>query len=485
MSRRVPAGLACKKLCFAGALAVALAAAPLTGWAQGLDSRREVVVAAGKSQVIELPERFTDIMVADPAVADVLPLTNHSVYVVGKKTGSTAITIYGPGKRMLVGLSVMVSADVAGLKARIHDLEPGETGVKVTPANDALVLSGAVSSAPKAEQILALAQTYAPGKVVNMMTIQGTQQVMLSVRFVEMNRNLAKTLRVNTGSSGVGVPFPNFSVIPGRSYLQSGNSSAGQDRFGIFQTLIRSGSLRLDVLVDAFETKGLARTLAEPTLVAMSGDTANFLAGGEFPVPVAQSSSSGAGTGGVGTANTAITVEFKPFGISLAFTPTVLDDGVISLLVAPEVSALDTSASVVSNGIRIPGLKVRRAKTTVELRDGESFVIAGLLANDYQNAITQFPLIGDFPIIGTLFRSTQYQRNETELVLVVTPHLAKPVAGRPQTPNDHFVPPSDFELFLFGAQRATAIFATPEQRALMAVDPTKGGLEGRYGHVLE
>jgi pilus assembly protein CpaC len=308
---------------------------------------------------------------------------------------------------------------------------------------------------------------------------------MLSVRFVEMDRNLAKTLRVNTGSPSVGVPFPTFSVIPGRSYFQSGNSSAGQDRFGIFQTLIRSGSLKLDVLVDAFENKGLARTLAEPTLVAMSGDTANFLAGGEFPVPVAQSAAPGAGTTAGGAANTAITVEFKPFGISLAFTPTVLDDGVISLLVAPEVSSLDTSASVVSNGINIPGLKVRRAKTTVELRDGESFVVAGLLANDYSNAITQFPFIGDFPVLGTLFRSTQYQRNETELVLVVTPHLAKPVSGRASSPSDHFVPPSDFELFLFGAQHATNIFATPEQRALMAVDPTKGGLEGRYGHVLE
>jgi pilus assembly protein CpaC len=139
----------------------------------------------------------------------------------------------------------------------------------------------------------------------------------------------------------------------------------------------------------------------------------------------------------------------------------------------------------VSNGITIPGLKVRRAKTTVELRDGESFVIAGLLASDYSNTINQFPIVGDLPILGTLFRSTSYQKNETELVLVVTPHLAKPVNGRASTPADHYVPPSDFELFLFGAQHATPVFATPEQRALMAVDPTKGGLEGRYGHVLE
>src|SRR5262249_41710800 len=160
-----------------------------------------------------------------------------------------------------------------------------------------------------------------------MMSVQGTQQVMLSVRFVEMNRNLAKTLRVNTATPGVGIPNGTFSVIPGRAYVQSGNSTSGQDRFGIFQALIRSGSLRLDILVDAFENKGLARTLADPPLAARSGDTANFLAGGEFPVPVAQA---GSGGGAAGTNSTAITVEFKPFGISLAFTPTVLDDGVIS-----------------------------------------------------------------------------------------------------------------------------------------------------------
>lgn len=476
MFSRFFTGGAGAKLLAGGVAALALLASPAAGWAQ--DGRQEVIVAAGKSQVIELPERFSDVMIADPAVVDVLPLTTRSVYVVGKKVGTTTITVYGPGKRLLAGVNVMVSSDVGGLKARIHELAPGETGVKVSAANDSIILSGEVSSGPKAKQIVELASTY--GKVVNMMSVQGTQQVMLSVRFVEMSRNIAKTLRVNTATPNPGIPGGIFTIVPGKSYVQFGDSAPGQQRFGIFQGIIRSGDLRLDVLVDAYENKGLAKTLAEPTLVAMSGDTANFLAGGEFPVPVVQNTTAtnNGNTGG-------ITVEFKPFGISLAFTPTVLEDGVISLLVAPEVSSIDTTASVVSSGISIPGLKVRRAKTTVELRDGESFAIAGLLANDYRNAITQFPVLGDLPIIGTLFRSTEYQKNETELVLVVTPHLAKPVQGRAASPTDHFLPPSDFELFLFGAQRATPLFSTPEQRALMAVDPTKGGLEGRYGHVLE
>jgi len=480
MSRRTVNRTVGARLLAGSAVALALLGTPAAGWAQSADGRQEVIVAAGKSQVIELPERFTDVMIADPAIVDVLPLTTRSVYVVGKKAGTTVVTIYGPGKRMLAGVNVMVSSDVGGLKARIHELAPDETGVKVSAANDAIILSGEVSSGPKAKQIVELAGTYSP-KVVNMMSVQGTQQVMLSVRFVEMGRNQAKALRVNTATPSAGLPIPNFSIIPDKSYIQTGNTSAGQDRFGIFQGLIRNGDLRLDVLVDAFESKGLARTLAEPTLVAMSGDTANFLAGGEFPVPVAQNNSGGSGNGSF----SAITVEFKSFGISLAFTPTVLEDGVISLLVAPEVSTIDTTTSVVSSGISIPGLKVRRAKTTVELRDGESFAIAGLLANDYRNAITQFPILGDLPVIGTLFRSTEYQRNETELVLVVTPHLARPTQGQSATPNDHFVPPSDFELFLFGAHSATPLFSTPEQRALMAVDPAKGGLEGRYGHVLE
>ena len=476
MLRRIFRGAMGAKLLAGGVAALALVAAPAAGWAQ--DARQEVIVAAGKSQVIELPERFSDVMIADPAIVDVLPLTTRSVYVVGKKVGATTITVYGPGKRLLAGVNVMVSADVGGLKARIHELTPNESGVKVSAANDAIILSGEVSSGPKAKQIAELASTY--GKVVNMMTVQGTQQVMLSVRFVEMSRNIAKTLRVNTATPSVGVPVDGFTIVPGKSYVQFGDSAAGQQRFGIFQGLIRNGDLRLDVLVDAYENRGLAKTLAEPTLVAMSGDTANFLAGGEFPVPVAQDNTSD----GNGT-TAAITVEFKPFGISLAFTPTVLEDGVISLLVAPEVSSIDTTTSVISSGISIPGLKVRRAKTTVELRDGESFAIAGLLSNDYRNAVTQFPVLGDLPIIGTLFRSTEYQKNETELVLIVTPRLAKPVQGRVATPADHFVPPSDFELFLFGAHSVMPIFATPEQRALMAIDPTKGGLEGRYGHVLE
>lgn len=441
-------------------------------------ARPEVVVSTGKSEVLQTPGAYRDLMIANPEIADVLPLSTNSVYVVGKKMGSTVLSIYGPGKTLLSSVNVVVSADVNGMKTRLYELMPNENGVSVSAANESIVLSGSVSSAPRAQQVVALAESYAPGKVVNMLSVQGVQQVMLSVRFVEMERSVAKDLRVNTASPVAAPPGRPFPAIPNEPYLTMGDTVIGAsalDRFGIFQTLIREGDINLDILFDALETKGLVKTLAEPTLVAMSGDTANFLAGGEFPIPVAQSTNSGVST---------ITVEFKQFGISLAFTPTVMDDGVINLVVAPEVSSIDRTASVVTNELLIPGIKVRRAKTTVELRDGESFTIAGLLRDDYRNDIRQYPWIGDIPVIGALFRSTGYQKNETELVLVVTPHLATPIRGRAATPADNFVPPSDFELFVFGAQRAMSTARTPEERALMAVDPEKGGLEGKYGHVL-
>jgi len=261
------------------------------------------------------------------------------------------------------------------------------------------------------------------------------------------------------------VPLPGAFEVPFRHPKLQGRFSV------IFVTT------DLTLFVDALESKGMVKTLAEPNLVAMSGDTANFLAGGEFPIPIAQSS-----TGNSGGGNT-ITVSFKQFGIALAFTPTVLKDGLMNIVVNPEVSSIDKANSVSSGGIVIPGLKVRRAHTTVELRDSESFVIAGLLADDYSNTINQFPFLGDLPILGTLFRSTGYQRSETELVIVVTPHLVVPRKGRVATPADHFIPPSDFELFLLGSQSGTTNSLRPEDRALMG-DPKKGGVEGPYGHVL-
>lgn len=440
-------------------------------------AREELVVPAGQSEVLDVGATYSDLMIADPNVADVLPLSNHSIYVVGKKTGSTSLSVYGPGKRLLSVAMITVSANVSGLKQRLYEILPDEKNIAVHAAGDSLVLSGPVSSGPRLQQALALAETYAPGKVVNMMSVQGTQQVMLSVRFVEVSRNVAKGLRTNVST---------HNLDPNRPFIATGDTLSGAilDSFGLGQLRFRNGDLDLDVLFDALERKGLARTLANPTLVAMSGDTASFLAGGEFPVPVSQSAGSASSGGGSGVVQATITVEFKQFGVALAFTPTVLDDGVINLVVAPEVSDIDPTVSITTQGLTIPGIKVRRAKTTVELRDGESFTIAGLLRDDYQNAIRQYPFVGDLPVLGSLFRSTSYQKNQTELVMVVTPHLAVPTQTAQAVPGGNFVPPSDFELFLFGATQGLKSGVNPEDRALMGMDPNKVGVDGKYGHVL-
>jgi pilus assembly protein CpaC len=453
----------------AAALASVLGATPAS--AQSGPPRKELDVGAGKSEVLEFSEPYADVMVADPKIADVMPLTNHSLYVVGKAVGATAITVYVVDKHVVSAANVVVSADIEGLKARLHEILPAEKDIAARAANQSIVLFGTASSPAVLQQIVTLADTYAPGKVVNMLSVEGVQQVMLSVRFVEMERSTAKNLRLNLQTQ----PGKSFAVKTGDTLLNDANGTLAT--FGNISGLIQTANGDLSVLLDALETKGLVKTLAEPNLVAMSGDTANFLAGGEFPIPVASNAS---GAGGVAT----ITIAFKQFGIALAFTPTVLKDGLINLVVNPEVSSIDPTTSVTTGGVTVPGLKVRRAHTTVELRDGESFTVAGLLKDDYQSSINQFPFLGDLPVLGALFRSTGYQHDETELVIVVTPHLVTPRRGRIALPTDHFVPPSDFELFLLGAQHGSSKLLAPEDRALMSADPTQGGVDGPHGHVL-
>jgi pilus assembly protein CpaC len=432
----------------------------------------EVTVAAGKSQILQFGEDYSDVMIADPKVADILPLNSRSIYVVGKAAGSTALSVYGPRKQLIAAVTVTVSADIDGFKSRLHDVLPREGDISVKPANQSIVLSGTVSSPAALHQILTLAETYAPGKVVNMLSVEGVQQVMLNVRFVELSRSTARALQISAISPDLPAKGSGFQIKTGDNITGAFTGAQFTNLAARFAT----GSGDLSVFFDALETKGLSKTLAEPNLVTMSGDTANFLAGGEFPIPVA--SSSATGSGGVPT----ITVEYKDYGVGLAFTPTILKDGLINIVVNPEVSDIDPTVSVNTGIVSVPGLKVRRAHTTVELRDGESFTIAGLLKNDYQNNIRQLPWVGDLPVIGALFRSTNFQRNESELVIVVTPHLVIPRKSQ-ATPIDHFIPPSDFELFLLGAQRGSPDFLSPEDKALISADP-KGGVDGPHGHVL-
>lgn len=429
----------------------------------------ELQVPVNKSQVLRVDRSYGKALVGNPDIADVLPLTDRSIYVLGKKLGTTSLTLYDRSNNLIAVVDVSVGPDVIGLRRQLSELIPGDR-IGARMSNDSIVLDGIVSSGPAADRAVQLAETYAPGKVVNMMSLGSSQQVMLEVRFSEVKRSAMKQIGLGLGVKGshglTGVSSNGSSLLPGADMTSTTTdpltgtitttTSQGKgvlalgsiaSSFGIISRVFNVFGGNVSATLDALETQGVVTTLAEPTLVALSGETASFLAGGEFPIPVSQGSNGG--SSGSGSSN--VTVEFKPFGVSLAFTPTVLADGVISLVVAPEVSSIDPSASIVINGLRIPGLQTRRAKTVVELRDGESFAMAGLLRKDFQDTVRQVPLLGSIPIIGTLFRSTGFQKEQTELVIIVTPRLVRPVsAGVLKVPTDRATPPNEADLFLLG-----------------------------------
>lgn len=441
----------------------------------------EFTVPLNKSRVLRVTRPFADLRVGNPNIADVLPLTTQNVYILGKKPGSTSLSILGPDRNPIAVVDLMVSFDTEGIKRRLYELMPSEK-IEVRGSASTVVLSGTVSSAKAASSAQTVANSFAPGKVTNLLQVKGSQQVMLSVRFAEMKRSLVKQLGVETNLLNAG------------SDATLGVQSGGVlvSKFGtIALTGLTFGQTSLDVYLDALEQKGVVKTLAEPNLIALSGETASFLAGGEFPIPVAQNATNVSSNG---TVTGAITVAYKKFGVGLSFTPTVRDDDIINLVVAPEVSAIDKATETGIGGFSVPGLTTRRAQTTVELRDGQSFAIAGLLQSDFSDTIRQFPFLGDLPVIGALFRSTGYQKGETELVIVITPHLVQPASGPDKLalPTDNFVPPDELSLFSMGRTEGWTSGATkakPEAKGGAAVNSkpqaSVGGLDGSYGHIIE
>ncbi|MEW6576876.1 MAG: type II and III secretion system protein family protein [Pseudomonadota bacterium] len=444
------------------ALALSLTAAP-AALAQNSYSTSDAGLHAGqldvplnKSQVLTVDRPFAKAMIGSEEIADIMPITNRSLYVLGKKMGTTSLTVYDNANNVISVVDVAVGPDIVSLRRQLSELIPGEQiGAKIS--NDSVVLTGVVSNGPAINRAVELAKTYAGDKVVNMMSVGASQQVMLEVRFSEISRQTGKQIGLSGFGFSDGGTF-GAAIGNGAGLVPDATTGNGVLRldsitgsFGVFRKAFDIAGLNIDAVLDALERKGLVKTLANPTLVALSGETASFLAGGEFPVPVAQSNGGGGGGGGNGN-NGGITVEFKPFGVSLAFTPTVLADGVINLAVEPEVSSIDPSASITVNGLVIPGLQTRRANTVLELRDGESFALAGLIRKDFQTTVRQVPLLGSIPIIGSLFRSSGFQKGETELVIVVTPRLVQPIkAGAPVAlPTDRVQNPHELDLFLMG-----------------------------------
>jgi pilus assembly protein CpaC len=336
------------------------------------------------------------------------------------------------------------------------------------------VLSGTVSSVAKLDRALDLANRYAPERVSNLMTVGGTQQVMLKVRFAEMQRSVSKSLSaslaVQSNSSTVGgvIGTGNFTADGAvGTVFEDGLFPVNPDTNGALGLGFTAGSLEFAVLLEALESKGVVRTLAEPNLTALSGQEAKFLAGGEYPIPV---------SGGDGT----VTIEYKPFGVEMNFTPVVVDGDVINLTINAAVSAIDSTISIQQGGFNINAFKRRETSTTVEMRDGESFAIAGLLQDDFRNLNGQVPWLGDIPVLGALFRSADYQRSQSELVIIVTPHLVTPTRGEALAlPTDRVRLPSEAELFLFGKVQGTY------DDGSAASEVARQDYGGSYGYVME
>jgi pilus assembly protein CpaC len=435
----------------------------------------------GKSVIIESAGHVKRVSLASPDVADAVVLTTHQIYLTGKQTGVTNLTLWENSKVSAI-YDIEVLPDISRLKKNFHELFPGEE-IKVTATHDNITLSGTVSNAGNIPQILALAAPYVekPEYVINLLEVGGVQQVMLEVRVAEMSRSVTKRLGFNfnyISNSGrnIGISLLNdLSGLPTDGWPSNALEVANPINF-LF-TFFGEGTSWM-VLMDALKERGLVRILAEPTIITLSGQKANFLAGGEFPIPVPQD---------LGRT----TIQYKEFGVGLNFTPTVLSDKKINIQVAPEVSDLDFSNAVVFAGFVIPSITTRRVSTVIELADGQSFAIAGLLQNNVREVVSKFPVLGDIPVLGNLFRSSEFQKNETELIIIVTPHLVKPLDRDKQPlPIDQYIEPSDFEFYLLGAmegkekvQKSAESSAATSDTEYTNTAATEG-FEGEFGHII-
>ena len=462
-------------------LALSFATVPTTSAAETLRVLRGATSSAlqvpmNRAVVVESDSSFAELSIANPGIADISSLSDRTIYVLGKEPGRTTLTLLGPDGRLITNVEVHVTPDIAEFKERLEQILPGEH-IEVRTANDGIVLSGTVSSIARLDRALELANRYAPERVSNLMVVGGTQQVMLKVRFAEMQRSVSKSLSSSLAVQGTGLGG-DLGVSAGTGTLNNANGVASSFNGGIIPTVnenegaflfgFNAGGLEVGILLEALESRGVVRTLAEPNLTALSGQEAKFLAGGEYPVP-------GESDGG------GVTIEYKPFGIELNFIPRVVDQDIINLELVAAVSSIDPSNGISFNGFTVDAFQRRETSTTVEMRDGESFAIAGLLSDDFNDLNGQVPWLGDVPVLGSLFRSAEYARRQTELVIIVTPHLVTPTRGEALAlPTDRVRPPTERELFLFGRVAAGDAPSTGG-----AGEVARQDFSGSYGYVLD
>ena len=426
-------------------------------------------VPMNRAVVVESDTPFSELSIANPGIADISTLSDRTIYVLGKAPGRTTMTLLSPDGKLISNVEVHVTPDIEEFKERLQEILPGEK-IEVRTANDGIVLSGTVSSTQKLDRALDLADRYAKDHVSNLMQVGGTQQVMLKVRFAEMARSVEKSLSTSLafgGGTDAGVLGATGTVASQTAEdLKAGTYRLKPGTQGALALGFTAGALQFGILLEAMESKGVVRTLAEPNLTALSGQEAKFLAGGEYPIPVA--------SGNNGT----ISIEYKPFGVQLNFTPTVIEGNLINLQIDAAVSSIDTTVTVTSGGVSVNAFKTRETSTTVEMRDGESFAIAGLLQDDFRDLNGQVPWLGDIPILGSLFRSANYQRNQSELVIIITPHLVTPVRGDALAlPTDRVRLPSEKDLFLFGKVAGSPTGAAGEV--------ARQDFSGSYGYSME
>ena len=494
------------RLRLAWSLLLLLATALLVSQSSAGQSAR-LTVPLYKSVTVQLDKPARRVSVGNPGVADVVVLRNTEVQVVGKALGATNLVAWDSNGRVLASYNIEVVHDLGTLREKLHQLLPGER-ISARSAQENIVLNGEVSNLAKLQAAIALAESFIPecieaqtmgedggravttlpgvgrgrdcdkGKVVNLMQVGGAQQVMLEIKVAEMARTVLKTMDAdmqifNLGKRGTVGAVDGSATFP---TLGGGPvTTPGIDNSGIFFSYLK-GDLMLQAVLEISRRKGLAKILSEPTLTTLNGQEAEFLSGGEFPIPVPQ-----------GGASNSITIEFKEFGVGVKFLPVVLDSGRINLKLNVSVSELsqDNVVALAPGGTTstflIPSLTKRSAKSTVELADGQTIGIAGLISDNMREFVDKLPGLGDLPGLGMLFRSQEFRSGQTELVIFVTPHLARPIdPSRISLPTDSFVPPSDREFYLMGRMEAREGKPRPTQP-----ESSKGGAEGtRFGHDL-
>jgi pilus assembly protein CpaC len=460
-------------------------------WSSGVDAQgtteskvlsseaQRLELGVGKSKVVDLPVAIKRASLASPEVADTVVLSPKQIYLTGKAVGVTTLTLWKENGELFSVIDITVTPDLTRLREQLHKMLPDEQGVLVTAAHDHIALSGTVSNLVRQSRVLEIAEPYAPKKVVNLLQVGGAQQVMLEVRVAELERDLIRHMGINLNGVGAGNNFGvtalnNVTSLTGPGGL---TDPVGQLVTTAVNALVRfqTGDITWTSFIDALKEEDVVKVLAKPTLVAISGQEAQFLSGGEFPFPIPQ-------------AFGVVTIQYKKFGVGLAFTPTVLTNDRISMAVSPEVSELDFNNALQIQGFVVPSITTRRATTVVDLADGQSFAIAGLLRDTVREQVQKFPFLGDIPVLGALFRSSKFQKNQTELVIIVTPHFVKPIDMAQQTlPTDTFVEPNDWEFYLMGWTDGLGYASKANQRRDgRAADATVSRrLDGSFGHMVQ